>query len=174
MQCSAINFGVQIMIRRLTLTAVIVTGLALPALADDKRIIVDPPGPAPSTIIVEKVPEAKPDAASKPDDPKSGATTTAVRAPVPQGTSVALSEQEAKTWIDKPVYSSDGKNIGEVVDFQRDADKKVVGMHADIGGIFGLWQTRVNLTSTQFKLQTDRIILDLTAAQAKELPKVAS
>ena len=162
------------MIRTLALTAIIVTGLALPALADDKKIIVDPPGPAPTTIIVEKVPDAKPDAASKPSETKAGATTPAVAAPVPQNASLALSEQEAKTWIDKPVYSSDGKNVGAVVDFQRDADKKVIGMHADIGGFFGFWQTRVNLKSTQFKLQTDRIILDLTAAQAKELPKVTS
>jgi hypothetical protein len=162
------------MIRMHALTAVIVTGLALPALADDKRIIVDPPGPAPSTIIVEQVPDAKPDAASKPSDPKAGAASTAVAAPVPKNAALSLSEQEAKTWIDKPVYSSDGKNIGEVVDFQRDADKKVIGMHADIGGFLGFWQTRVNLKSTQFKLQTDRIILDLTAAQAKELPKAAS
>jgi sporulation protein YlmC with PRC-barrel domain len=162
------------MIRMLALTSVIVTGLALPALADDKKIIVDPPGPTPSTIIVEKVPDTKPDAASKPSDTKSGAATTAVASPVPQNAALSLSEQEAKTWIDKPVYSSDGKNIGEVVDFQRDADKKVVGMHADIGGFFGFGQTRVNVKSTQFKLQTDRIILDLTAAQAKDLPKAES
>ena len=162
------------MIRTLTLTAVIVTAMALPALADDKKIIVDPPGPAPSTIIVEKVPDAKADAASKPSETKAGSPTSAVASPVPPNASLLLSEQEAKTWIDKPVYSSDGKNIGEVVDFQRDAEKKVIGMHADIGGFFGFGQTRVNLKSTQFKLQTDRIILDLTAAQAKELPKAAS
>jgi hypothetical protein len=162
------------MIRKLTLTAVIVTGLALPALADDKKIIVDPPGPAPSTIIVEKVPDVKPDAASKPSETKAVAATPAVATPVPQNASLSLSEQEAKTWIDKPVYSSDGKNIGEVVDFQRDAAKKVIGLHADIGGFFGFWQSRVNVKSTQFKLQTDRIILDLTAAQAKELPKAES
>jgi sporulation protein YlmC with PRC-barrel domain len=174
MQFSEYIFGVQIMIRKLTLTAVIVTGLALPALADDKKIIVDPPGPAPSTIIVEKVPDAKPDAASKPSDTNSGAAATAVVPPATQNTVLSLSEQEAKTWVDKPVYSSDGKNIGEVVDFQRDADKQVIGMHADIGGFFGFGQTRVNLNSTQFKLLTDRIILDLTAAQVKDLPKVES
>jgi sporulation protein YlmC with PRC-barrel domain len=162
------------MFRTLALTAVMVTGVALPALADDKKIIVDPPGPTPSTIIVEKVPDAKPDAAIKPSETKGGAATAAVASPVPQNASLSLSEQEAKTWIDKPVYSSDGKNIGEVVDFQRDADKKVIGLHADIGGFFGFGQTRVNVKSTQFKLQTDRIILDLTAEQAKELPKAQS
>lgn len=162
------------MIRTLALTSVVVTGFALPVLADDKKIIVDPPGPAPSTITVEKSPEARPNAAIKPSEFGAGTATAPVAAPVQQSTALSLSEQEAKTWIDKPVYSSDGKNLGEVVDFQRDSEKKVIGMRADIGGFFGFGQTRVNLKSTQFKLQTDRIILDLTAAQAKELPKAES
>jgi hypothetical protein len=113
-----------------------------------------PPGPTPSTIIVEKGPDAKVDAASKPSETTAGADT-AIASPVPQNAALSLSEQEAKTWIDKPVYSSDGKNIGEVVDFQRDAEKKIIGMHADIGGFFGFGQTRVNVKSTQFKLQID-------------------
>ena len=45
-------------------------------------------------------------------------------------------------------------------------------MHADIGGFLGLGQTRVKLAPAQFKLQGDRVVLDLTAAQANDLPKV--
>jgi hypothetical protein len=45
-------------------------------------------------------------------------------------------------------------------------------MQADIGGFLGLGETRVRLTPAQFKLQGDRAVLDLTAAQAKDLPKV--
>ena len=158
----------------LALTSVIVTGFALPALADDKKIIVDPSGPAPATTVVEKAPETKPEAASKKPDDKTGAAAAGAASPEPKNADILLSDQEAKTWIDKPVYSSDGKNIGEVVDFQRDADKKVIGFHAKIGGWFGFGQTRVNIKAAQFKLQSDRIVLDLTAAQAKALPTVGS
>jgi hypothetical protein len=45
-------------------------------------------------------------------------------------------------------------------------------MHADVGGILGLGQHRINLTSAQFKVQSDRIVLELTAEQAKALPKI--
>jgi hypothetical protein len=45
-------------------------------------------------------------------------------------------------------------------------------MHADIGGFWGLGRTRVSLMTSQFKLQGDRVLIDLTAEAAKELPKV--
>jgi hypothetical protein len=44
-------------------------------------------------------------------------------------------------------------------------------MHADIGGILGFGQTRVNVTTLQFTLKGDRVLLDMTAEQAKSLPK---
>ena len=160
------------MIRSLVLATALTTAFAFQAIADDKKIIVDPPGPAPTTVIVEQTPEMKPDAAVKQPEIKSSPGAAVVAAPAQQNAGISLSEQEGKTWIDKPVYSSDGTKIGEVVAFQRDADKKVIGMHADIGGFWGFGQTRVNLTPAQFKLQSDRVVLGLTAAQAKELPKV--
>lgn len=45
-------------------------------------------------------------------------------------------------------------------------------MHADIGGLLGMGETRVSVTPAQFKLQTDRVVLTLTEEQAKALPKV--
>lgn len=83
-----------------------------------------------------------------------------------------LTAEQAKTWLGKPVHSSDGKKIGDVAAFARGADNSVTEMHADIGGFLGLGETRVKLTPAQFKLQDDRAVLDLTAAQAKDLPKV--
>lgn len=87
-------------------------------------------------------------------------------------TGLMLTAEQEKTWIGKPVYSSDEKKIGEVVAFARGADNKVTEMHAGIGGFLGLGETNVRLTPAQFKLQTDRIVLNVTAAQAKDLPKV--
>jgi hypothetical protein len=100
---------------------------------------------------------AKSDSATKPDTAK-----------------ITLTEAQAKSWVDKPIYSSDGKEIGEVVVFKRGADNAVVEMHADIGGTLGMGETRVKLMPQQIKLQGDRVVLNMTEAQVKDLPKVES
>jgi hypothetical protein len=129
--------------------------------------------PLPSTKAVgEAVPSMRPgDAASGQSDSKSS-PNAAEATPTQQSASTTLTTQEALLLIDKPIYSSDGKKIGEVVAFQRDSSNKVIGMHADVGGFLGLGETRVSLTPAQFKVQGDRIVLEMTAEQAKDLPKV--
>lgn len=100
-----------------------------------------------------------------PSTPPAAAVTPAV-APL------MLTADEAKAWVDKPVYSSDNTKIGEVAAFARGTDNTVTEMHADIGGFLGMGETRIKLTPAQFKLQGDRVVLNLTAAQAKDMPKV--
>jgi hypothetical protein len=87
-------------------------------------------------------------------------------------TPLKLTEDQAKTWIDKQVYSSDGKKVGEVAAFARGTDNSVTEMHIDMGGVLGIGETRVKLMLAQFKLVGDRAVLNLTAAQAKNLPKI--
>ncbi len=111
------------------------------------------------------------------------ATTTPAPAPAPSVTPPAsttmrldskpmLTDDQAKAWIDKVVYSSDDKNLGEVANMKRDAAGHVTELHADIGGFLGLGETRVRLSPDQFKLTGDRVVLNVTAEQAKTLPKV--
>jgi hypothetical protein len=91
-----------------------------------------------------------------------------------EGNGTALTDEQAKGWIDKVVYDSDGKKFGEVAAFARDGSGKVTEMHADTGGFLGLGQTRVRVMPSQFKLIDDRAVLLITAEQAKTLPKVES
>ncbi len=86
--------------------------------------------------------------------------------------SIMLTAEQAKSWVGKPVYSSDGKNVGEIAAFARGADDKVSEMHADIGGFLGIGETRVRVMSAQFKLAGDRVTIGMTAEQAKDLPRV--
>jgi hypothetical protein len=88
------------------------------------------------------------------------------------GKSLVLTEAQAKEWVGKPVYSNEGTKIGNVAAFARGNDDVVAEMHADIGGFLGLGETRVKLTADQFELKGDRVIIDMTSAQAKDLPKV--
>ncbi len=100
-------------------------------------------------------------------------TLPAIAQDVKSSAQTAITEQEAKAWVGKQVYSSDGKNIGEVAAIQRGADNKISELRADIGGFLGLGQHEVSVPAAHFYLKNDRVELDMTAAQAKELPKVA-
>lgn len=105
-------------------------------------------------------------------DVKAPATATSA-APALKAGALSLTSKEAEGWIGKPVYSSDGQKLGEVAAFQRAADNNISGMDADIGGFMGIGEHRIKLTPGQINLKADRVVLVLTAAQAKELPKVA-
>ena len=83
-----------------------------------------------------------------------------------------ITDQEAKAWVGKDVYSSDGNKLGEVVAILRQADNKISELRADIGGFLGIGRHEIALPAARFYLQIDRVVLDLTAAEAKELPKV--
>lgn len=100
--------------------------------------------------------------------PAPSVTTTA-----PPATAPVLTDAQANAWINKTVYSSDAKNVGEVSAVQRGASRKVTELHADIGGFLGLGETRVRIMPAQFKLEGDRIILNMTAEQVRALPKIA-
>ena len=83
-----------------------------------------------------------------------------------------LTADQAAAWVDKNVYSSDEKQIGEIAAFARGTDNTVTEMHVDIGGFLGMGETRVRLRPAQFKFVGDRAVLSVTAEQAKSLPKV--
>jgi len=87
---------------------------------------------------------------------------------------LVLTEAQAKTWIKKAVYSSDGKKVGEVTVLKLDASGKVAELQAGIGGFLGIGETQVQLMPAQFKLENDRVVLLLTAEEAKALPKIAT
>ena len=135
--------------RILPLTAILAASIALPALAQTTPSPT-PPAPMTTPSQVQTAPTMAPSSTAN----------------------VKLTADEAKTWIGKPVYSSDDKKIGEVVAFARGTDNTVTEMHAGIGGFLGMGETIVRVTPAQIKLQSDRVLLNVTSAQAKDLPKV--
>ena len=138
------------MIRILSLTAVLATAIALPAIAQTS-------------------PSQAPTAPAQPTPSRIPAAPTMT---APAAGDMMLTAAEADSWIGKPVYSSDDKKVGEVIAFARASDNKVTEMHAGIGGFLGMGETIVRLQPAQIRLQGDRVVLNVTSAQAKELPKV--
>ena len=91
----------------------------------------------------------------------------------PTSNKMTLTDEQAKAWVDKVIYTSDGKNVGEVAALLRDPSGNVTELHAAVGGMLGIGETRVRIMPTQFQLGTDRVTVSLTEAQIKALPKVA-
>lgn len=145
------------MIRSLSLAAILATTLSLPVLAQST----DLPRTAPAATT------------TAPDQNTTGAGSASGAAmPGSSEEAITLTSQQAEDWVGKTVYSSDGKNVGEVAAFARGSDDKVSEMHIDIGGFLGLGETRVKLMPNQFKLSGDRATIDMTSDQVKDLPKV--
>jgi hypothetical protein len=111
--------------------------------------------------------------------PSKPATADTMTPPAASTTTVTneglvLTEAQAKAWIKKLVYSSDGKKVGEVTALKLDASGKVAELKAGIGGFLGMGETQVQLMPAQFKLENDRVVLLLTSEQVKSLPKSAT
>ncbi|MBR2536718.1 MAG: PRC-barrel domain-containing protein [Hyphomicrobium sp.] len=121
-----------------------------------------PPAPA------EKIEEPAAPAATP--APAAAPSTTAA---TPAAGVVTLTDEQAKAWVDKPIYSSDNKNLGEVAAIARGSSGEISEIHADIGGFLGLGETRVRVMPNEFSLGEDKVVLNLTADQAKQLPTIA-
>ncbi len=140
--------------KKLLLSTVAVTLItASSAFAQTTLPSTQPTAPAPSAVDKPIVPSLTP--------------ATPMTAP-----SITLTDTQAKEWVNKVVYSSDGTKLGEVAAFARDPSGKVTEMHADIGGFLGIGETRIRVMPGQFKLGQDRVDLTLTAEQAKVQPKL--
>ena len=103
-------------------------------------------------------------------------TPPAVTEPLPPAMRLAgptLTDSEAKALVDKIVYSSDNKNLGEVAAILRDPSGHVTELHADVGGFLGFGETRVRVMPDQFRVDNGKVVLNVTADQAKKLPQIA-
>lgn len=133
-----------------------------------------------SPAIAQTTSPGAPTPSPTPSEPSVTAPTTPPATPTPTPTPGAgtatgdehtMTDAEAQTWVDKAVYSSDDSNVGSIAAVERDASGKVTSLQADIGGFLGIGTTRVKIMPSQFKLSEDRVVLDLTAEQVKQLPK---
>ena len=105
---------------------------------------------APTNRVDEAVPPMKP------TDPQSADTGTTAGSGA-----FAATDQ----WIGRDVYSSDGKDIGEIVSLSGG------DIYVDVGGFLGLGETRALIKADQIQdVKDDRIVLKLSEAEAKNLP----
>ncbi len=89
-----------------------------------------------------------------------------------KGPDQSLTPQDAQGWVGKPVYSNDGKELGKVTRLESGPQNKATQLYTDIGGVTGSGKHQVILPATRFSLESDRVVLDMNAAQATKLPKM--
>jgi sporulation protein YlmC with PRC-barrel domain len=81
-------------------------------------------------------------------------------------------EDEVKNWIGRPVYSSDNKKIGEIIEIKRDPDNKVTELSIDTGSFLGIGATRYRVTSDQIQeVKPDGLVLTLKESEVKSAPQ---
>jgi len=112
-------------------------------------------------------PDTTPDSADTKNADADAATKPAGAAPF------KVTEASEKEWIGRPIYSSDGKDLGEIAALSLGPDGLVNEVHADVGGFLGFGATRVRFTSDQIKqVKDDSLVVTLTEAEAKSLPPI--
>ncbi len=127
---------------------------------------------APTGRVGEAVPPMKATDTQKSEDASPPKSVDTAAQPAKPAT-FTVTEEEAKQWIGRPVYSSDNKRLGDIAALQRGPDNAVSELRADIGGFLGFGETRVRITSDQIKeVKDDSLVLNLTEAEAKALPAV--
>lgn len=117
---------------------------------------------APTKRVGESVPPMK--STDKGQSAETGTQT-------PGGVPFTVTEDDAKNWIGRAVYSSDGKKVGEIANLKRNPDNKVTELYADLGGFLGIGATHALISSDQIQeVKADGVVLKLTKAEAENLP----
>jgi Bacterial protein of unknown function (DUF937)/PRC-barrel domain len=101
---------------------------------------------------------------------------TKVEAPMqtPVRTTFIVTEDGAKNWIGRAVYSSDNKKIGDIIEIKRGPDNKVTEAYIDTGTFLGIGGTRYRVTSDQIQeVRPDGLVLTLKESEVKSVPQAA-
>ena len=98
-------------------------------------------------------------------------TKVGTPAQMPGKGTFVVREDEVKNWIGRPVYSSDNKKIGEIIEIKRDPDNKVTELYVDTGSFLGIGATRYRVTSEQIQeVKPDGLVLTLKETEVKSVP----
>jgi hypothetical protein len=92
-------------------------------------------------------------------------------AAVPPAKTFMTTADEAKAWIGGPVFSADGKKVGEVIEIKRGPDNKVTEVSIDTGTFLGMGAAQYRVTSEQIKeVMPAGLVLTLKESEVKSLP----
>jgi sporulation protein YlmC with PRC-barrel domain len=70
-----------------------------------------------------------------------------------------------------PVFSSDGKNLGQVVQVERTADGKIQSIQIQVGRLLGLGEKTITIDGSKIEQLGDRIRAMMSADQIRQIPE---
>jgi hypothetical protein len=70
-----------------------------------------------------------------------------------------------------PVFSSDGKNLGQIVQVERSPDGKLQSVQIQIGRLLGLGEKTITIEGSKLEQLGDRIRLFMSSDQVRALPE---
>lgn len=79
-------------------------------------------------------------------------------------------QRRISEYFERDVYLADGTEVGEVEDILVDSDNRITSAVVDVESRMGLGERRVALPLERLKIDSDRLVLDMTAEQLKQLP----
>jgi len=83
-----------------------------------------------------------------------------------------VTTDDAKNWMGRPVYSSDNKKVGEIIEIKRAPDDKVTEAYIDTGTFLGIGGTRYRVTSDQIQeVKPDALVLTLRESDVRSVPQ---
>ena len=91
---------------------------------------------------------------------------------IPGRAPFVIGADEVKNWMGRPVYSSDNKKVGEIIEIKRGPDDKVTDAYIDTGTFLGIGGTRYRVTSDQIQeVKPDGLVLTLKESEVKSVPQ---
>lgn len=91
-----------------------------------------------------------------------------------QGETQGMTGQEGQAqYRGWPVFTSDGEKVGEVTQVMPGSGGQREKLRVESGGFFGIGSKTVEITPDQYKVAQNRIELQMTAEQAKDLPEAS-
>ena len=73
-----------------------------------------------------------------------------------------------------PVFSSDGKNLGQVVQVERGPDGKIQSVQIQVGHLLGIGEKTIAIDGSKLEQLQDRIRLMMSSDQVHALPESKS
>ncbi len=103
------------------------------------------------------------------------AQTPAAQDMTPQGAQGTSTQQGAPGHIlslkGMPVFSSDGKNLGQIVQVERAPDGKIQSVQLQVGRLLGLGEKVITIDGDKIEQLADRIKLLMNSDQIRSLPE---
>ena len=88
----------------------------------------------------------------------------------PQQTAQAPGDQGLGRLRGLPAFSSDGKNLGQIVHVERGQDGKIQSVQIEVGRLLGLGEKTVTIDGTKLEQLADRVKVMMNSDQIRTLP----